>query len=116
MIKVINRNNPPVKTIAIFIHGFIGSEETWVNKKNKTLVDSLIADNSIKENFDLGLFLYQTKLLEFFPKLSRLEKTVFRKKKAVKTLPIEGIGKILSLRFLLKGDETQRVREHLFFK
>lgn len=110
MIKIINRNSNPVKTIAIFIHGFIGSEETWIKQDDSdSLIKSLLADIQIKENFDIGLFLYQTKLLEFFPKISRLDKSIFRKQKAVKTLPIESIGKILSTEIRYRCSEYENI-------
>tara|TARA_R110000764_G_scaffold1355_1_gene5354 strand:+ start:329 stop:6133 length:5805 start_codon:yes stop_codon:yes gene_type:complete len=106
MIKIINKNSNPVNTIIVFIHGFIGNEETWVKQDgSKALIKSLLESSEIKDNFDIGLFLYQTKLLEFFPKLSSL----FGKKKAVKTLPIESIGKILSTQIKYRCDEYENI-------
>ncbi|SDS37481.1 PGAP1-like protein [Maribacter dokdonensis] len=110
MIKIINQNSNPVNTIAIFIHGFIGNEETWIKQDDsKALIKSLLESEEIKDNLDVGLFLYQTKLLEFFPKLSRLDKTLFKKKKAVKTLPIESIAKILSTQIRYRCAEYENI-------
>jgi len=110
MIKIINKNSNPVNTIIVFIHGFIGNEETWVKQDgSKALIESILESSEVKENFDFGLFLYQTKLLEFFPKLSRLNKSLFGKRKSVKTLPIESIAKILSTQIRYRFDEYENI-------
>jgi len=80
MIKIIHENPEKVNTIALFIHGFIGGEGTWIKEdESKPLIDSVFT-NGLKEKMDIALFLYHTKLLEFFPKISKIGK-LFDKKK-----------------------------------
>lgn len=95
MIKIIHENPEKVNTIVVFIHGFIGGEETWIkDDESKPLIDSIFIEG-LKEKVDVGLFLYHTKLLEFFPKIGRIEKLLDRKK-ATKNLPIESLSDLLS--------------------
>ncbi|WP_298516258.1 ABC-three component system protein [uncultured Kordia sp.] len=95
MIKIIHENPEKVNTIVIFIHGFIGGEETWVKENgSKPLIDYVFTDG-LEKKVDIGLFLYHTKLLEFFPKISRIAKFL-EKKKATKNLPIESLSDLLS--------------------
>lgn len=95
MIKIIHENPEKVNTIVVFLHGFIGGEETWIKEdKNKSLIDSVFK-TGLKEKVDVGLFLYHTKLLEFFPKISRIGK-LLNKKKATKNLAIESLSDLLS--------------------
>lgn len=95
MIKIIHENPEKVNIIVVFIHGFIGGEETWIKgDESKPLIDSVFIE-SLKEKVDIGLFLYHTKLLEFFPKISRIGK-LLDKKKATKNLPIESLSDLLS--------------------
>jgi len=68
MIKIIHENPEKVNTIVVFLHGFIGGEETWIKEdESKPLIDSIFK-SGLEEKVDVGLFLYHTKLLEFFSK------------------------------------------------
>ena len=68
MIKFVHEI-PERKNLIIFIHGFIGSQETWVKKDGKMpLISYLLDDLEIKNNFNVALFEYYTELTNFFPK------------------------------------------------
>lgn len=83
------------KNLIIFIHGFIGGEETWVKKdESMTLIKYLTADKKICENFNMSLFEYHSTLLELFPKSQALL-NMFKRKKNKVNLPINGLSKLL---------------------
>lgn len=80
MIKFVHKAQEK-KNLIIFIHGFIGSEETWKKKDGKMpLIDYLLEDITIKENFNIALFEYHTELINFFPK-TKSYFNILRKKK-----------------------------------
>ncbi|RXM50006.1 MULTISPECIES: ABC-three component system protein [unclassified Chryseobacterium] len=94
MIKFVHEI-PEKKNLIIFIHGFIGSEETWVKKDGKMpLISYLLDDLEIKNNFNIALFEYYTELTNFFPK-TRTFLNFARKKKDAKNLAINQITKLL---------------------
>ena len=83
------------KNLIIFIHGFIGSEETWIKKDNTMpLIDYLINDLEIKDNFNLALFEYHTELTNVFPKTRTLWNFTRRKKDA-RNIAINQITQLL---------------------
>lgn len=49
--------------LLILIHGLNGSQETWKGNENR-FVENLSSDDLIKDNYDLALFSYGTKILE----------------------------------------------------
>ncbi len=110
MIKIIHQNLEKVDTIVIFIHGFIGGEETWIKDNgSKPLINSVFrADTSFKKKIDVGLFLYHTKLLEFFPKMVGLVK-LLAKSKNRKNLPIESLSDLLSTHLKYRCSEYENI-------
>lgn len=97
MIKFIH-NTLDKKNLIIFIHGFVGSEKTW--KKidgSKPLIDYLIKDIEIFNNFNIALFEYHTELLNIFPK-SKAFYNFFSKNKNSINLPINELSKLLESR------------------
>lgn len=94
MISIVNENQN-CKNLIIFIHGFVGGEETWVNK-NGTMpfIDQLLNDEQVKDNFDIGVFKYHTKLLSLFPKARAIIGMLIGKK-ASTNLPIDEISLLL---------------------
>jgi len=94
MITIINENDN-CKNLLVFIHGFIGSTETWIKKDGaKPFIDLFMKDDQIRENFDIGIFEYHTELLSFFPKTKRLMKFISGGTNR-KNLPIEEISLLL---------------------
>lgn len=95
MIKFIKNETVDKKNLIIFIHGFTGSEETWIKKDNsKSLIDYLTEDKMIWSNFNIALFEYHTKLLDIFPK-AKSTFNFLRKNKTPINLPINELSKLL---------------------
>src|SRR5690606_13002146 len=110
MIKIIHTHKKQVKNIIVFIHGFIGSEETWVKKDGKRpLIDFLLKNSQIKKDFDVALYEYHTKLLEYFPKIARTALSFIKKEKASKNLKIGELSKILSTELKYKCSEYENI-------
>ena len=109
MIKIIHKNTN-AKNIIVFIHGFIGGEDTWVKKNGeRPFIEPILEDNIISKNFDIGVFEYHTKLVEFFSKTKSLIKSIWNKKKTVKNSSIEDISKILSTSLEYKCAEYDNI-------
>lgn len=86
------------KNLIIFIHGFIGSEETWKkNDGSMSLIDYLIKDTEIFNNFNIALFEYHTELLNIFPKSKALFNFLSKNKNPI-NLPINELSKLLESR------------------
>lgn len=97
MIKFIH-NTLGKKNLIIFIHGFIGSEETWIkNDGSMPLIDFLIMDTEIHNNFNIALFEYHTKLLEIFSKTKAVFNFLSKNKNTI-NLPINELSKLLESR------------------
>jgi len=95
MLEVIHRTDKS-KTIIVFIHGFTGGKETWINKDGrKPLIDKLLQEDIISENYDIGIFEYYTKLLEILPRGGRMFKRLLSSKKRRTLAPIEDLSLIL---------------------
>lgn len=86
------------KNLIIFIHGFIGSEETWIKKDgSRPLIDYIIKDEAIFNNFNIALFEYHTKLLDLFPQSNALFNFLLKNKNPI-NLPINELSKLLESR------------------
>jgi len=53
------------KNLVLFIHGFTGAEETWVNDKGESFADLLMKSKKIDDNYDFAQIVYYSKLLDF---------------------------------------------------
>ncbi len=58
-------NNENKKNLLIFIHGFTGDSNTWVNSQKQSLPEMLLEEELIGQNFDISFFNYFTRLLDF---------------------------------------------------
>lgn len=86
------------KNLIIFIHGFIGSEETWIKKDgSRPLIDYIIKDETIFNNFNIALFEYHTKLLDLFPQSNAIINFLLKNKNPL-NLPINELSKLLESR------------------
>lgn len=100
MIELIHQN-VKANSVIVFVHGFVGGKTTWIKKNgDKPLIDLLLLEKEIYKNFDFGLFIYHTKLLEIFPKKNILKNVIWKKKTSTNS-PVDDIAKILktSLRY-----------------
>jgi len=55
-------------SLILFVHGFTGSHETWLNSRKTSFAELLLLDNEIKSNFDIASYEYYTKLFGTFAK------------------------------------------------
>jgi hypothetical protein len=86
------------RNLIIFIHGFIGSEETWIKKDgSRPLIDYIIKDEAIFNNFNIALFEYHTKLLDLFPQSNAIFNFLLKNKNPI-NLPINELSKLLESR------------------
>lgn len=86
------------KNLVIFIHGFVGSEKTWIKKDgSRPLIDYIIKDQEIFDNFNIALFEYHTKLLDIFPQSKAIFNVLLKSKNPI-NLPINEISKLLESR------------------
>lgn len=86
---------PNTKNLIILIHGFIGSNKTWV-KEDGTMpfIGQLLDDDEIRDNFTIGTFDYYTNLVTLFPKTKAFF-GMLKGKKSPYNLPIEKIAELL---------------------
>lgn len=108
MIEVIHGGSQ--KNLILFIHGFIGDEQTWIKKveyyeeiegkkvltvkEKKPFIDLFLQHKEIADNFDIGIFRYYTNLLTLFPKTRRLFKLLAGTKSS-RNLPIKELSQLL---------------------
>ncbi len=86
------------KNLIIFIHGFIGSAKTWKkNDGSMSLIDYLIKDIEIFNNFNIALFEYNTELLNIFPKSKAVFSFLTKNKNSI-NIPINELSKLLESR------------------
>lgn len=52
--------------VILFVHGFTGNENTWVNKNGKSFINLLNEVDEIKENYDIATVNYYSKLADFY--------------------------------------------------
>ncbi|MCU5704454.1 alpha/beta hydrolase [Bacillus wiedmannii] len=77
-----NRNN-----LVVFIHGFTGAEETWVNEEGKSFAEMLLDFEEIQLNYDFAEVIYYSKIMDFqkTKSASKFIKNLFKRStKAVK--------------------------------
>lgn len=56
------------KNLILFVHGFIGSNDTWKHEEHASFPDLLLANQQIHDNYDVAYFSYFTKLFNLFSK------------------------------------------------
>lgn len=89
-----NRNN-----LVVFIHGFTGAEETWVNEEGKSFAEMLLDFEEIQLNYDFAEIIYYSKIMDFqkTKSASKFIKSIFKRStKAVKkNLEINELAKFV---------------------
>ncbi len=84
------------KNIILFVHGFIGGRKTWISDdKSLRLLDYLISEEQIRENYDFALFNYFSKLTDKLEKVKWVWKIFNGGKKLKKNLSIEDLADLL---------------------
>ncbi|MFJ9383813.1 ABC-three component system protein [Peribacillus sp. NPDC101481] len=63
------------KSLVLFIHGFTGAEETWINDNGNSFAELLMKEKDIEKNYDFAQIVYYSKLLDF-PKVNATKKLV----------------------------------------
>lgn len=63
-IKFISKNEN--KNLVLFVHGFTGSNETWINEHGQEFPRMLLEDSQIAENYDFAYITYYTTLIDMY--------------------------------------------------
>lgn len=94
MLEIIKNNSQ--QSIIVFIHGFIGGKDTWMDgNKPGNFIKSLCTFNKIEENFDLGVYTYFTKITDIIEDVSWFGNLIGKKRKIQKNLPVNDISDML---------------------
>lgn len=94
MIEFIKKESK--KGIIVFVHGFIGGKETWMDgSKPKPFMQALLNDKKIGEDYDFALFNYFTKITDIFEKSSGYLSLIFGRKKIRKNVPVDELSNLL---------------------
>jgi hypothetical protein len=98
------------KSIIIFIHGFTGGIETWMDRgQPKSLISYLIKDEYLKDKFHYTFFNYNTTLKPKGFRLVRLLKKFGLNLEAKQNLPIEKLSKNLSTKISDRFEEYDKI-------
>lgn len=83
------------KYLLVFVHGFTGSEDTWIRTDSKKSVLEYLADDSqIRKFFDISMFLYTSTFFDTPLKLKYLLKSLFGNSRGYKrNLAIKALAK-----------------------
>lgn len=107
------------KNLILFVHGFTGGEDTWEHPDFGSFPVLLLADQKVAEKYDVAHFLYFTKLLNSFAKISNVSKIIknfFKMShgKLQSNISIEEIANLLrtEIRFTLQQYENIIVIAH----
>lgn len=96
-IEFVSKNNR--KNLVLFIHGFTGSKETWVNDKGQEFPRMLLEEEGIAEQFDVAYITYYTSLIDLYgikTKVNMLKRVFnFDTGIARKNLGIEKLGEFI---------------------
>ncbi|AUB62099.1 hypothetical protein CSW12_03155 [Bacillus cereus] len=97
MFRFISKNNR--NNLVVFIHGFTGAEETWVNEEGKSFAEMLLSFEEIQLNYDFAEVIYYSKIMDFqkAKSASKFIKNLFKRStKAVKkNLEINELAKFV---------------------
>lgn len=94
MLEFIKKENK--KDIIVFVHGFIGGRETWMNgDKPRPFMQALLNEKKISDDYDFAIFNYFTKITDVFDRAGSLLSLLFEKKKMTKNIPVDEIGNLL---------------------
>lgn len=102
--KIYKPTDKDVNTILVFIHGFIGSKETWhtVNGEPKPLLSYLINNPNLKDKFHYFIFEYETSIRSNDGTLKRIIK-----KYSPKWIPFSSPKHSLPINLLAKNLRTK---------
>jgi pimeloyl-ACP methyl ester carboxylesterase len=83
------------KNVVVFVHGFTGGKETWVDKNGiMRIPDYLMADKELADNTDFTFFHYFTKVTDKFEKVSWFLSLLYGRRKLKKNLAIDDLSDI----------------------
>lgn len=109
-VMVTERHNVSgARNLIVLIHGFNGSEETWVKKDGSMpFISQLLEDDDVKDNFTISTFDYHSNLLTLFPKTKALWNMGLGKKSPY-NLPIEEIARLLGSVLAYRYDQYENI-------
>lgn len=98
-------------SLIIFIHGFTGSKDTWLNKDNtpKPLISHLLKDDYLKEKFHYFIFEYSTSMKPNSSRFVRLVKKNLLGYKSNYSLSIQEIAKNLKTQIEDRFNQYDRI-------
>lgn len=108
---MINSESETKKNLILFVHGFTGGKETWINADEIKRIPYFLKDNKeIFENFDFEYFEYFTKLTDKIEKISFISSYFFgKKRKFKKNISIEDIKDILYTDIVVKFSKYEKI-------
>lgn len=84
------------KNVILFVHGFIGSRDTWISDSNSLRLPHFLQENiQLKQDYDFALFNYFSKLTDKFEKVKWLLSFFNGGKKLKKNLSIQDLADLL---------------------
>jgi protein SERAC1 len=97
------------KNLIVLIHGFIGSEKTWVKEDGSMpFINQLLEDDEVQNNFTIGTFEYHSNLVTLFPK-TKAFLGMIKGKKSPYNLPIEQIAELLQTVLSYRYDNYENI-------
>lgn len=108
MLHYIQQTNS--KRIILFVHGFIGGKETWMNNdKPNPFINYILEDAEIKSSYDLAVFDYYTQLSDLTESISLLKGLFGFGSKSRKNLSVSDIGNTLISEIDIKLKEYENI-------
>ena len=94
--------------LVLFMHGFTGGKETWMNSRGESFPELLMQDKEIYDNFDFAYFTYYTRLIS--SKTTNILKKLFNKnEKYKKNVNIETLSYLLGSDIRLNCEEYNNI-------
>jgi len=108
MIEFISKNQK--QNLILFVHGFIGGRETWVDETNPhRILNYLMNDKYLHEQCDFALFNYFTQLSDKFATVKWLISFFSGGKKLKKNLSIDDLSDLLCSEIQVNLKQYERI-------
>lgn len=98
------------KNLILFIHGLMGSNETWKNEVTQnTFPELLLKDFEIKNNFDIAYFEYYSSFLNIKEKIWSITSVFSKDKSTPKNISVNEISELLKTRINYELNDYQSI-------
>lgn len=119
IIPITKTNDPKKKSVLLFVHGFMGTEKSWLGKNDEVRLPTHLKNNNyINENYDFVIFSYFTELFEVFNQSNYYISLFRRNLKSIFNIPYKNeleFKKNLSIEKIagiLKTDIKTKLRDY----